>query len=58
MQEKKVFFNNFMGIIVKYFGCFFEYFFIVIILCICVYIVNGNYLCVFMCIYVIIYAYF
>ena len=47
-----------MGIIVKYFGCLYVYFFMVIILCICVYIVNGNYLCIFVCIYVIIYAYF
>ena len=36
-----------MGIIVKYFGCFYVYFFMVIILCIYVYIVIGNYLCVF-----------
>ena len=36
-----------MGIIVKYFGCFYVYFFIVIILCIYVYIVIGDYLCVF-----------
>ena len=36
-----------MGIIVKYFGCLYVYFFMVIILCICVYIVIGDYLCVF-----------
>ena len=36
-----------MGIIVKYFGCFYVYFFMVIILCVYVYIVNGDYLCVF-----------
>ena len=36
-----------MGIVVKYFGCFYVYFFMVIILCIYVYIVNGDYLCVF-----------
>ena len=36
-----------MGIIVKYFGCFYVYFFILIILFICVYIVIGDYLCVF-----------
>ena len=36
-----------MGIIVKYFGCLQVYFFIVIILCICVYIVIRDYLCVF-----------
>ena len=36
-----------MGIIVKYFGCFDVYFSMVIILCIYVYIVIGNYLCVF-----------
>ena len=36
-----------MCIIVKYFGCFYIYFFVVNILCICVYILNGNYLCVF-----------
>ena len=36
-----------MGITVKYFRCFYVYFFMVIILCIYVYIVNGYYLCVF-----------
>ena len=36
-----------MGIIVKYFGCFYVYFFMVIILCICVYVVMSDYLCVF-----------
>ena len=36
-----------MGIIVKYFGCLYVYFFMVIILCICVYIVISDYLCVF-----------
>ena len=36
-----------MGIIVKYFGCFYVYFFMVIILCIYVYIVMSVYLCVF-----------
>ena len=36
-----------MGIIVKYFGCLYIYFFMAIILCICVYIVMGDYLCVF-----------
>ena len=41
-----------MGIMVKYFGCFYVYFFMVIILCIYVYIVMGDYLCVFMYIYV------
>ena len=51
MQEKKFFKNNFMGIIVKYFGCFYVYFFMVIIMCIYVYLVMGDYLCVFMCIY-------
>ena len=36
-----------MGIIVKYFGRFYVYFFMIIILCIYVYIVNGNSLCAF-----------
>ena len=36
-----------MGTIVKYFRCFYVYIFMVIILCICVYIVTGDYLCVF-----------
>ena len=36
-----------MGIIVKYFGRFYLYFFVIIIWCIYVYIVNGNYLCAF-----------
>ena len=36
-----------MGIIVKYFGCFYAYFFMIIILCVCVYIVINDYLCVF-----------
>ena len=36
-----------MGITVKYFGCFYVYFFMVIILCVYVYIVNGDYLSVF-----------
>ena len=40
-----------MGIIVKYFCCFYVYFFMVIIMCIYVYLVMGDYLCVFMCIY-------
>ena len=40
-----------MGIIVKYFGCLCVYFFMVTILYIYVYIVIGDYLCVFMCIY-------
>ena len=50
-----------MGIIVNYFGCFYVYFFMVIILGVYVYIVMGDYLCVFMCTYsnrVIVYAYF
>ena len=50
-KKKNIFFYNFMGIIVKYFGCFYVYFFMVIILCIYVYIVMCNYLSVFMCIY-------
>ena len=40
-----------MGIIVKYFGCFYVYLFMVIIMCIYVYLVMDDYLCVFMCIY-------
>ena len=36
-----------MGITANYFGCFYVYLFMVIILCICVYIVIGNYLCAF-----------
>ena len=36
-----------MDIIVKYFGCLYVYFFMVIILCICIYIIMGHYLCVF-----------
>ena len=36
-----------MVIIVKYFGCFYVYFFMVIILFICIYIVIGDYLSVF-----------
>ena len=40
-----------MGIIVKYFGCLYVYFFMVTILYIYVYIVIGDYLCAFMCIY-------
>ena len=36
-----------MDIIVKYFGCFYVYFFVVIILCIYAYIVNYDYLCEF-----------
>ena len=36
-----------MGIIVKYCGCFYLCFFMVIIFCICVYKVIGDYLCVF-----------
>ena len=36
-----------MGIIVKYFGCLYAYFCMVINLCIWVYIVIGDYLCVF-----------
>ena len=50
-----------MNIIVKHSGCFYVYFFAEIILCIYVYIVMGDYLCAFMCMYsngVIIYAYF
>ena len=34
-----------MGIIEKYFGCFYVYFFMVIILCLYVYIVMNDYLC-------------
>ena len=48
MQEKNIYiFNNFMGIIVKYFGCLHAYFYMVIISCIYVYIVMCDYLCVF-----------
>ena len=36
-----------MGIIVRYFRCFYVYFFMVIIFCIYVYIVMSDYLCVF-----------
>ena len=36
-----------MGIIVKYFGCFYVYFSMVIILCLYVYIVMNDYLCAF-----------
>ena len=36
-----------MDIIVKYFGCFYVCFFIVIILCIYAYILNYDYLCEF-----------
>ena len=36
-----------MGIIVKYFGCFYVYIFMVIILYICIYIVMSDYLCAF-----------
>ena len=44
-----------MGIKVKYFGCLYVCFFMVIILFTCVYIVIGDYLCVFMhilCVYI------
>ena len=36
-----------MSIIVKYFGCLYTCLFMVIILCISVYIVKGDHLCVF-----------
>ena len=36
-----------MGIMAKYFGCFYIYFFMVIIMYIYVYIVINDYLCVF-----------
>ena len=36
-----------MGIMAKYFGCFYVYLFMIIVLCIYVYIVMCDYLCVY-----------
>ena len=35
-----------MGIIVKYFGCLYVYFFMIIMLCIYMHIITSGYLCV------------
>ena len=42
-----MFFYNFIGIMEKYFWCFYVYFFMVVIMCIYVYIVISDYLCVY-----------
>ena len=47
MQEKKFFFYNFTGIIVKYFGYFYVHFYCNYYMYLCVCIVRNNYLCVF-----------
>ena len=36
-----------MGITVKHFGCLYVHCFMVIILCICIFIVMSDYLCIF-----------